>query len=42
MNRTDSFETAEDFYNYNDGLREVFEMAIKDIVKIQSILHKIK
>jgi len=38
MNRTDSFETAEDFINYNEGLIEVFMTAVKDLKKVNSIL----
>ena len=38
MNRTDSFETAEDFKNYNEGLIEVFMTVIKDLKKVNSIL----
>ena len=38
MNRTDSFETAEDFKDYNDALIEVFMTIIKDIKKVNSIL----
>ena len=37
-NRTDSFETAEDFKNYNEGLIQVFTMAIKDLKKVNSLL----
>jgi hypothetical protein len=38
MNRTDSFETAEDFKNYNEGLIEVFMTIIKDLKKVNSVL----
>ena len=30
MNRTDSFETSEDFKNYNEGLINIFTMAVKE------------